>query len=109
MRLNRAIRDINRYALARVNHRTNSIQMHRLIQAVLNDRMSEPERESMRSSAHLLLASGDRNDPNSPANWRSYAELYPHLEASGAIHSPVGRRGGSAGACPWAGAPGTPR
>ncbi|QSB15796.1 tetratricopeptide repeat protein [Natronosporangium hydrolyticum] len=89
MRLNRAIRDINRYALARVNHRTNSIQMHRLIQAVLNDRMSEPERESMRSSAHLLLASGDRNDPNSPANWRSYAELYPHVEASGAILSPV--------------------
>lgn len=89
MRLNRAIRDINRYALARVNHRTNSIQMHRLIQAVLNDRMSEPERESMRRSAHLLLASGDRNDPASPVNWRSYADLYPHLEASGAVHSTV--------------------
>lgn len=87
MKLNRAIRDINRYALARVLHRTNSIQMHRLIQAVLKDRMSEPERESMRSSAHLLLATGDRNDPDSPGNWRSYADLYPHLMASDAVHS----------------------
>lgn len=88
MRLNKAIRDINRYALAKIDHRTNSIQMHRLIQAVLIDRMSESERESMRRSAHLLLASNDRNDPNSPANWRTYAELYPHLMASEAFHSP---------------------
>ncbi|MGI5152019.1 FxSxx-COOH system tetratricopeptide repeat protein [Plantactinospora sp. CA-294935] len=87
MRLNRAIRDINRYALARVNHRTNSIQMHRLIQAVLLDRMTEPERDAMRQSAHLLLASGDRNDPDSPANWRSYADLYPHVIVSQAMHS----------------------
>lgn len=87
MRLNKAIRDINRYALAKIDHRTNSIQMHRLIQAVLIDRMSEQERESMRRSAHLLLASNDRNDPNSPANWRTYAELYPHLMASEAYHS----------------------
>ncbi|MFI7026101.1 FxSxx-COOH system tetratricopeptide repeat protein [Micromonospora sp. NPDC049900] len=87
MRLNRAIRDINRYALARVIHRTNSIQMHRLIQAVLIDRMAGPDRETVRNSAHLLLASGDRNDPDSPANWGSYAELYPHVMASDAVHS----------------------
>jgi tetratricopeptide (TPR) repeat protein len=87
MRLNRAIRDISRYALARINHRTNSIQMHRLVQAVLKDRMSLSEQESMRDSAHLLLAAGDRNDPDTPANWASYAELYPHVDASGAVHS----------------------
>jgi tetratricopeptide (TPR) repeat protein len=87
MRLNRAIREINRYALARIDHRTNSVQMHRLIQAVLVDRMSEAEREAMRHSAHVLLASSDRNDPITPENWRQYAELYPHLMASEAIYS----------------------
>jgi hypothetical protein len=90
MRLGRAIRDINRYALARVIHRTNSIQMHRLIQAVLLDRMTEAERTSMRASAHRLLASGDRNDPDTPANWPSYADLYPHVLVSGAVESTQG-------------------
>ncbi|SCL28499.1 Tetratricopeptide repeat-containing protein [Micromonospora nigra] len=87
MRLSKATRDIGRYALARVSHRTNSLQMHRLIQAVLIDRMSEQERVTIRRSAHLLLASADRNDPDSPQNWQSYAELYPHVMASDAVHS----------------------
>jgi hypothetical protein len=87
IRLNRAIREINRYALARIDHRTNSLQMHRLIQAVLVNRMSEADRTKMRHSAHLMLASSDRNDPTSPPNWRTYAELYPHLMASEAYES----------------------
>nr|WP_281182258.1 FxSxx-COOH system tetratricopeptide repeat protein [Micromonospora humi] len=90
MRLGRAIRDINRYALARVIHRTNSIQMHRLIQAVLLDRMNTAERDAMRASAHRLLATGDRNDPDTPANWPSYADLYPHVLVSGAVESAQG-------------------
>ncbi|MEU4527205.1 FxSxx-COOH system tetratricopeptide repeat protein [Micromonospora ureilytica] len=87
IRLNRAIRDINRYALARIIHRTNSIQMHRLVQAVLIDRMTEPERTALRRSAHLLLAAGDRNDPDSPGNWASYADLHPHVVVSEAVTS----------------------
>ncbi|RKN41502.1 tetratricopeptide repeat protein [Micromonospora endolithica] len=90
MKLGRAIRDINRYALARVIHRTNSIQMHRLIQAVLVDRMTGAERIAVRDSAHRLLASGDRNDPDTPANWPSYADLYPHVMVSGAVDSDAG-------------------
>ncbi|MEU9513237.1 FxSxx-COOH system tetratricopeptide repeat protein [Micromonospora sp. NPDC048169] len=90
MRLGRAIRDINRYALARVIHRTNSIQMHRLIQAVLLDRMNDGERDAMRASAHRLLATGDRNDPDTPGNWPSYADLYPHVLVSGAVESAQG-------------------
>ncbi|GAB2992414.1 DUF7779 domain-containing protein [Saccharothrix stipae] len=40
LRLNEAIRDINRFALVRVDHRTNSIELHRLVQAVLISQMS---------------------------------------------------------------------
>lgn len=87
MRLNQAIRDITRYALARIDHRGNSLQMHRLVQAVVRDRMSEPGRRTMTDSAHLLLASGDHSDPDTPAAWFTYAALYPHVDASGAIHA----------------------
>nr|WP_304523168.1 FxSxx-COOH system tetratricopeptide repeat protein [Actinoplanes polyasparticus] len=87
MRLNRAIREINRYALAKIDHRTNSIQMHRLVQAVLMDRLDDAEQASMRRSAHLLLADGDPNDPNSPDSWRAYADLYPHAMTAQAFRS----------------------
>ncbi|WP_220446403.1 FxSxx-COOH system tetratricopeptide repeat protein [Micromonospora chalcea] len=90
MRLGRAIRDINRHGLAQVIHRTNSIQMHRLVQAVLSDRMDADERDTMRASAHRLLATADPNDPDTPASWPSYADLYPHVLVSGAVESTQG-------------------
>ncbi|MER7486919.1 FxSxx-COOH system tetratricopeptide repeat protein [Streptomyces sp. NPDC126497] len=87
MRLARAIREINRYSLARIDHRTNSIEMHRLVQAVLINRMSPEEQRRMRSGAHTLLAAADPKGPSQSANWPRYAELYGHVIASGAIES----------------------
>jgi tetratricopeptide (TPR) repeat protein len=85
LRLNEAIRDINRFALARIDHRTNSIQMHRLVQHVLINQMSEDERQTMRHGAHLLLAASDPNAPAESDQWPRYAELYPHVTTSEAI------------------------
>lgn len=85
LRLNEAIRDINRFALARIDHRTNSIQMHRLVQQVLINQMSENERQAMRHGAHLLLAASDPNAPAESDQWPRYAELYPHVTTSEAI------------------------
>ncbi|MER6631133.1 FxSxx-COOH system tetratricopeptide repeat protein [Streptomyces sp. NPDC000987] len=87
MRLARAIREINRYSLARIDHRTNSIEMHRLVQAVLMNRMSPEEQTRMRNGAHTLLAAADPKGPNQAANWPRYAELYGHVIASGAVES----------------------
>ncbi len=87
IKLNQAIREINRYALARIDHRTNSLQMHRLVQAVLVGRMTPDERETMRRGAHALLAGGNPHDPVNPENWSRYAELYPHVLAVDAIGS----------------------
>ncbi len=41
--LGRIIREIGRFALAKVDQRTNSIQVHRLVQAVIRSQMSEAE------------------------------------------------------------------
>ncbi|MFE9021999.1 FxSxx-COOH system tetratricopeptide repeat protein [Streptomyces sp. NPDC007808] len=87
MRLARAVREINRYSLARIDHRTNSIEMHRLVQAVLINRMTPDEQTRMRNGAHTLLAASDPKGPNQPANWPRYAELYGHVIASGAVES----------------------
>jgi hypothetical protein len=88
LRLNEAIRDINRYALAKIDHRINSIQMHRLVQAVLVSQMSEEERATMRHGAHLLLAANDPFTPDSAEQWPKYSQLYPHVVASNATECP---------------------
>lgn len=87
MKLARAIREINRYSLARIDHRTNSIEMHRLVQHVLINRMSPEEQNRMREGAHALMASADPRTPTNPESWPRYAELYTHVIASGAITS----------------------
>ncbi|NUP14836.1 MAG: tetratricopeptide repeat protein [Streptomyces sp.] len=87
MKLARAIREVNRYSLARIDHRTNSIEMHRLVQLVLNNRMTSEEQTRMRHGAHTLLAAADPKTPESPASWPRYAELYSHVIASDAIKS----------------------
>ncbi|MFI5841590.1 FxSxx-COOH system tetratricopeptide repeat protein [Catenuloplanes sp. NPDC051500] len=85
IQLGRAIREINRYALARIDHAKNTIQMHRLVQAVLIERMSPEERVAMRHAAHQLLATHNPQEPAERGRWQLYGELYPHLVASGAI------------------------
>ncbi|MCX5090868.1 FxSxx-COOH system tetratricopeptide repeat protein [Streptomyces sp. NBC_00365] len=87
IRLGQAIRDIGRYSLARFNHRTNSLQMHRLVQAALQFRMTEQDRATMRHGAHMLLVASDPNDPNNALRWDRYGTLYPHVVVSGAMES----------------------
>lgn len=87
IRLSRAIREINRYSLAKIDHRTNSLQMHRLVQAVLKARMTQEQQERFRHGAHLLLAGSTPSDPNDPQNWPRFGELYPHVIVSGAMES----------------------
>ncbi|MFB8772861.1 FxSxx-COOH system tetratricopeptide repeat protein [Streptomyces broussonetiae] len=88
LRLGRAIREINRYSLAKIDHRTNSIQMHRLVQAVLIARMSQEQRSRMQHGAHLLLAGDTPGNPQDPINWPKFGELYPHVLVSEAVRSP---------------------
>ncbi|XVS66993.1 FxSxx-COOH system tetratricopeptide repeat protein [Actinosynnema sp. CA-299493] len=87
LRLNEAIRDINRFALVRVDHRTNSIELHRLVQSVLISQMSEDERVTMRHAAHQMLGENDPEGPAEPDNWPIYVDLSAHMAASNAYES----------------------
>ncbi|MGH3757301.1 FxSxx-COOH system tetratricopeptide repeat protein [Actinophytocola sp.] len=82
MHLGRAIRDINRYSLAKIDHRTNTLQLHRLVQVVLRNRMSEEMRHDRQHVAHVLLANLDPNEPRSSKWWPRYQDIWPHVYSS---------------------------
>ena len=64
--LGRIIRDISRFALVRVDQGSNSLQIHRLVQAVIRAQMTEEEQTEARHELHKILvgapaqARGDR-------------------------------------------------
>ncbi|WP_063763771.1 FxSxx-COOH system tetratricopeptide repeat protein [Actinoplanes subtropicus] len=87
IKLARAIRAISRSALAKFNHESNSLQIHRLIQAVLVRRMDEDQRDLMRSGAQALLAAANPHSPGRRSTWDRYQALLPHVRMSDAIAS----------------------
>lgn len=82
IRLGRAVREIGRYALARIDHRKSSIQVHRLVQRVLIEQMNVQERAEMRHCAHEILANADPRNPQRSTDWPRYSGLLPHVRAS---------------------------
>ncbi len=84
--LSRAIRDINHYGLAKIDHRSNTLQLHRLVQMVLRNRMTAEERTDTRHIAHVLLANADPKDPASSKQWHRYQEVLPHAYESELIY-----------------------
>ena len=85
VRRGRAIRAINRYALARISHKHNTIMLHRLVQRVLVGQIPPGEAEELRRCGYQLMANFDPRDPALPANWRRYADLLPHVHYSGIV------------------------
>ncbi|WP_329519816.1 FxSxx-COOH system tetratricopeptide repeat protein [Spirillospora sp. NBC_01491] len=87
VRLGRAIRAINQYALAKISHKDNTIMLHRLVQRVLVGRLDPDEADLLRSCGHQLMAKFDPEDPALPENWQRYADLLPHILYSGIVRS----------------------
>ncbi|NUT18439.1 MAG: hypothetical protein HOV77_04590, partial [Hamadaea sp.] len=61
------------------------VVIHPVLQQVIRSRMSEPELAVIRHHAHVVLASiRPPAEVDDPRGWGAYAELWPHLDASGA-------------------------
>ncbi|MDX2821971.1 FxSxx-COOH system tetratricopeptide repeat protein [Streptomyces ipomoeae] len=83
--LGRVIREIARFALAKVDQVGNSIQIHRLVQAVIRSQLTEDEQRTARQVVHTILAGArpDGDEPtDDPKNWPQFELLWPHLRAS---------------------------
>ncbi|MEJ3743668.1 FxSxx-COOH system tetratricopeptide repeat protein [Actinomycetes bacterium KLBMP 9797] len=83
----RLVQEVGRYALASVDTGHTSIQLHRLVQAVIRDRLPEAERVANRRHVHEILAAANPKAPDEPADWEDYRQLRLHLRASGALES----------------------
>ncbi len=69
-----------RQSLARIDQR--GLQMHRLTQAILRDRLT-PEQAAVTSLyAEAMLAASNPGNPLDPATWARWARLMPHLLAA---------------------------
>lgn len=85
--LNRAIREIRRYGLARVDLSGQRVQVHRLIQHVLHEELREQNLVQARINVQRLLASANPAYPDEPSNWPVHAEIGPHIRASELVHA----------------------
>ncbi|MEV4568597.1 FxSxx-COOH system tetratricopeptide repeat protein [Nonomuraea sp. NPDC049419] len=84
----RVIRELGRYALVKIDSANRTIQVHRLIQALLRDDLPKTEHAAMRGEAHLLLAAAVASfEPDDNAAWPRYAALLGHVSPAGVHHS----------------------
>jgi tetratricopeptide (TPR) repeat protein len=75
--LARAIRELGRFALVKIEGRT--IQVHRLIQALLRDELGTDEQAAYRHEVHMILAGTNLPAPNDQTLWPRYNELIAHV------------------------------
>jgi hypothetical protein len=79
IRLARAVRELGRFGLVRLDDGT--VEVHRLIQALLRDALSLEDQASYREQAHLILALGAPKEPDDHRLWPRYAELAQHASS----------------------------
>ncbi len=82
--LTTAIRELGRYALVRIDSANRTIQVHRLVQALLRNELAESDRTRIRHMTHLLLANAapTQTPPDMRSNWSRFSELLGHAEPS---------------------------
>ncbi len=64
-------------ALARIEY--DSLQMHRLTQAILRDQLTAEQAMATRTRAEAILAAGRPGDLTDPGTWPAWAGILPHL------------------------------
>ncbi|MFE7168252.1 FxSxx-COOH system tetratricopeptide repeat protein [Streptomyces sp. NPDC057616] len=82
VKLGKAIRELNRFSLVKLDLRFDTLQMHRLLQNVLLAKLGPEERESMREAAHQLLSAAKPGHYASSGEWPAYQTLLPHVLSS---------------------------
>ncbi|TDB94858.1 FxSxx-COOH system tetratricopeptide repeat protein [Actinomadura sp. 7K534] len=82
IRLGRAIAELGRFALARLDLPARTMQVHRLIQALVREELPAAEHERLRHEVHLLLANYAPPNPRESTNWDTYLNALGHIGPS---------------------------
>jgi tetratricopeptide (TPR) repeat protein len=79
---------IDQLALIKVDNNNRRIQVHRVVQAVVSDRMSDEQTAAARRVVHQMVVDAQpEGDVDDPQTWRRYRAIWPHLSPSGAMWS----------------------
>ncbi|GAA3201126.1 FxSxx-COOH system tetratricopeptide repeat protein [Actinocorallia longicatena] len=90
----KVVQELNRFALAKVSYGDNTMQVHRLVQAVVSAQMSAEERATACHDVHRILwgakpaQEGTDMPTDDPANWPVFEQILPHLNPSRAAECP---------------------
>lgn len=84
----RLTRQIDLLALIKVDNNNRQIHLHRVVQAVVRDRMSDDETAAARHAVHRMVVDArPEGDVDDPQTWRRYRAIWPHLSPSMAMWS----------------------
>ncbi|MEU6746547.1 FxSxx-COOH system tetratricopeptide repeat protein [Spirillospora sp. NPDC046719] len=87
-RLRGAMRDISRFSLARFDEEAGSLQVHRLVRAILDDRLGDDGRRRVRAQVHAILAAATPGaKPEEESTWEIRSEITPHVVPSGVFEA----------------------
>lgn len=88
MVIGRLIKEIDRTALIKIDHNSSQIQVHNLVQVIIQDGMSPDRKASARSDVHkVLAASRPSRGIDNPETWDRFRLIWPHLEPSETMRS----------------------
>lgn len=73
---------LGRYGLVSTDGQ--QLQMHRLVQVMVRESLSEPDAGIRRLDVHRLLAVANPGKPDDSRTWPQHADIGPHLVTSGA-------------------------
>ncbi|RKS73170.1 tetratricopeptide repeat protein [Actinomadura pelletieri DSM 43383] len=80
IQLSQAIGELGRYALVKVDLGSRTVQVHRLIQALVREALPPSEQEEIRADVHQLLVGALPQNPDEASYWEAFRNLVPHLE-----------------------------
>jgi cellulose biosynthesis protein BcsQ/tetratricopeptide (TPR) repeat protein len=82
------VTQIDEQALIKVDRGVRQIQVHRVFQTIVRERMSAGELQSARENVHaLLVAARPDGDVDDPLQWEGFRLLWPHVRPSEAERS----------------------
>ncbi|QYC37666.1 NB-ARC domain protein [Nonomuraea coxensis DSM 45129] len=82
IKLSRSVGELGRFALARVDPGNRTIQVHRLIQALVRDELEPEERTQQLNDVHRLLTGHQLGNPEESVNWGRYSSILGHIVPS---------------------------
>ena len=86
--LSRAIRSLRRYGLAKVDANDRQIWVHRLVQAILREKLEPEQLAEARANVHEILAQAAKlSEPDDHSTWSRHMEIRPHVIPSDLIRS----------------------